>query len=700
MTHLFFAYSDLDRVRAVVAARNTKQVPCRLAVSAGEAGPRTLCTFVSARPHELDGAAAIARSLGAPTEMTTLADEERAIARRRAPHDRFAPRSEAEFAGLWFSKLEQHVCAFDPKRRANVFLICGPSGVGKTCSVETLLPSKVGVQKRVCRVFSVYPDDLDRNADAAAESRSSKKRKGGAAAAAPNDEASTTEAYDAALEHCRRVKCGELPADALLVLFYDDVDCVENRAAAKRVVADWLGVGRLQKTYARNVALVASCTDYYETAPLVHTMRTDKALGVDVTLCKVPPLTHDQLLRRLHQCYPELTYDRKNKIAQNASGNMWAALHAAEFGGALAPMDRENVDASAQRVRELVRTTALSIGRTGAQRSVVASIGGVMPKRSAFVDADLHADIDYGADAIMSNYAALVPRANRQRNADYDCLEALEQTMRVSEMLGEADLYDMHRRNEHYAGRDGVDIDEQISRALNVVSPCVALALATSRAERPADGKLVFVDEHARACRDTLERNSALTIDMATQFALIARLGRDAPLVLAADAAWRRAPSSTTTTAPQTKRQQRLCPAANAMEALELITFVGERGLEYARIIGLSDRDAVRVGAFASELKSSRKTIATVAAEYKALQTANPKLAPPIVAAGTNITLRKRGATQRSAPGSLVVASAADPSDNTARKRRRKKDGAAALGSTPKDSKLKQQTINFRKLAI
>ena len=642
MTHLYFSLSLKQQTIDLVRRRTAAGLLCEIGISAGQARKGTLCTFVVPPDlsSELDPEFSTAASLGANVEKTTLEEEERKLAcHSSSVLHRFAPKKADEFMGFWFSRLEHHVCAWDVKKTPVVFLICGPPGVGKTCSVEVVLPLKLG--KRYCKVYTVAPEELD-------DARQIKDSK--------NAAGETTDAYDAALEHCRRVKTGQLPKDAMFIAFYDDIDMLTTRSDASLVKNDFVKIGKLTKKFPMNVSLVASCTNWYSKSPLVLSLRTEKPSGFDVDVCKINPLMPDWILRRLNQLFVNIPLAKKTEIAHAAGGNMWSAIHAADFyrlqvplkqrqdkpieDDPIAVMDNETNKAAAAQIVDLVR-----IRRT---------------KKSMFSEIDLQADIDYGSDAIFANYDALVPTSNRQQSVDRDNLVALETIADVVDMLGVGDLYNSHQRGEHFAGHDGVDTDKQISTALNITVPCARLSLATAAASRPAVGRMVYVDEKAKLYREKSANTSEILADIVPQLRFMEWRPHNIALALES---WRL----------QTGSREL---ASRSIDWVEQLMYMGKRGMEFLYNVGFGKEDVIRLIWFARSFKTPTLAITSLTAEYE-----------------------KIAKTKNNNFVSRLPVTGVDGKPKAAAKR--KKDVVPETKeNTKKPKQLKQAKINFGKLPI
>lgn len=637
MTHLYFSLTLKREIIDLVRRRNAAGLVCEIGICAGQARKGMRCTFVVPQDlsAELDPELMTAASLGAGVEKTTLQEEERKLACHSSSMlHRFAPKKADEFIGFWFSRLEHHVCAWDVKRTPVVFLICGPAGVGKTCAAEVVLPLKLG--KRYCKVYTVAPEELD-------DERQINDLKIAAG--------QTTDAYDTALEHCRRVKTGQLPKDAMFIAFYDDIDMITSSSDATRVKNDFAKIGKLTKQFPTNVSLVAACTNWYSRSTLVRSLRTDKATGFVVDVCNVAPLSVDSIMRRLKQCFADMPLDKISEIAHAAGGNMWAALHTADFQRlqvplkqrertAISVMDRENNQAACAQIVDLVR-----IKRT---------------KRSMFSTIDLRADIDYATDAIFANYSALVPTSNRQRTSDHDILRAMETIADVVDMLGVGDLYNSHQRDGNFAGHDGVDTDKQISTALSVTVPCVRLSLATAAASRPASGRMIYVDEKAKMYRETSARTSDLLAVVVPQLLFMEWRPHNIALVL------------------ENWRLQAACRdlTSCSIDWITQLFYMGKRGMEFLYNLGFSKDDVIRIVWFARSLKTPTLTIASLTTEYEEIEKRKgSKFVPRLPVAGVD------GAPKQ--------------------EKKRKKDAAPATKENAKKPKqLKQTKIKFGQLVI
>lgn len=660
MRYRYFALADAARLEALVAARRAAGTDCAVARSLADADADTVCVFIAppGRLAEMAESIGQAAERGARIETPTLDGEERRYCTPPAPQT--APRSAAEFCGLWYTELERHCAAWEPTGgRGALFLICGPTGVGKTCAVETTLVAALAT--RPCRVLSVCPADCPPPPTTGRVAEQSADATLGALVAA--DDALRQSAAGclalaaaAAAEHCRRVSVGELPPTALLVVHLDDLQDVTDRRSADAVIA---GLGRVAAVAAarpRNVALVGACDTWYSASPVVRALRTGRALPFDVRRCIVPPLALDSVVRRLHTCFPARSYAANAATAARADGNMWRAMREAAY-GPTDEADRVDQRAACQRVQSLVRTAA---GWRAAGRR----------RGALFAALEADADIDYGADAIAANYLALVPAPHSAPRTPREALiveQSLDALAAAADLLSVADVYDEHRRSVHYAGRDGVDIDRQLTIALGIVGPCTALGVRPGGlAHALSADRLVFGDAGDRAARLAAEANSHLLADVRWQTMLLAARPTDGALVLSAAAEWHGAARTASTRAQVT------------IDDIERAAAIGAHGLEWTRRAGLTKEDAVRVVVYARRLADA-PTAADVEREYAAAARARPAaFAPRIVAAGRTASQHKRPATR------------APPAEPPARRR-----AAAAAAADPT-----QRRLEFPRLTI
>lgn len=651
MRTLYFTLDEYrTRVLAVIAKRRSSGHDCFMAKKIDEVTRDTLCVFVAPldRLCELDTLIDQARRTGARIETPSPEGEERMYSEKNTEsvHNRCVPKKRAEFIGEWYSKLERHVCDADPGI-CKLFLICGPSGVGKTCAVESVLVNQVSLARPIY-VFSIRPSEFV-NEGATPKASDAKSTQSIEDSIAADDEQRATPAgcvgvaVRRAYEHCRRVKSGELPSRAMLVLHFDDLEDVDGFANAKAVLSGLNVLARVVAANTQNLSIVASCDSWYSKAPIVSLLRTGKGkttkrsrateeqfeFSVDTCIVTLP--SPDAIARRIHACYPLLPYVNTAEIANRCRGNMWSALFMAEYGGIVGLGDKDDQRAPCERVLSLVTTTAQALQNR--------------KKGTLFGQVEDAADIDYAGDVIYGNLLALVPplagkpKTSRDEAFVMSSLDAMSESL---EFLSVGDLYGHSQRNSHYAGRDGVDIDKQFLTALETVAPCITLALRSADARNiPLNkSRLDFTATKARETKETAQQTIETVLDLRPKIDLLSRRPADGELILACEDEWQSAFE------PEVKQKALHTNMQLPMDDFATVYVFAMRGLAWCRAAGLTQEESIRAVSMQRLITDRTQTPDVVAAEWKRLAEAEPdKFAPRRLAAG-GTTQRKRKLTE------------------------------------------------------
>lgn len=543
-----------------------------MAVSAAEARPGDVCAFVvdSARVREFALRMELAQSLGAETRHVSLVGEETRYVHKPCDYAAFTmPDTPQQFYGTWYPKLEQHVLRWQPRKYKGAtlgvfFLLEGSSGVGKTCAVVSVL-AKVVARTRECRVFHICPSELE-DKPTRQQLVDNEHHDGSATAR-------IQVCIYAAMEHLRKIKSKQQPANAMFVAFFDDLEDVTTKGMTSAYLAGLKQLADVAATGPRNVALVGACNNW---SSLVRALRND-VLGFAVERCEIKTPTTQMLDACLKQRFPKLSNADRERISHAANGNFRTALHMAEY-GAHASDEFRNV-APADYIQSLVLTVSTQLAKN--RRSP-----------ALFCSTDRLCDIDYGDESLMANYSTLVPKTYTAPELG-DCeLEALETIQRVNYCLSVGDLYATSQRNTHYAGRDGVDIDNQLKVALSVTSPVIELGLATSRGEPRKNVVLDRKNAKAWASRDSIQHIGDLVIDVQPTIDIVQRSGDGARVALAISAA------STASLRRNAHANRYLPPFA----AVEYLLALGQQSYAWLRQFGLTPQRAVDVMIFGQKL--------------------------------------------------------------------------------------------------
>jgi hypothetical protein len=695
-------------------------------------------------------------------------------------HERCAPRTKDEFMGALVSRLHEHVTepTVRANGKTTLLLVHGPSGVGKTCGIALVVALLNKPGARTCRLFAVRPGEF--NAQGSTKKRAKKTTgvivaenadnneaddDGGGGDDDPPDEeaeeaavpppplesASETPvdtetpleqpidtetllkeleqpididtiggemrvAVTAAAEHCRRVRTGQLPPEAIFLLAVEDVQDVVGAAAARSIIDGIAAVARLAKAHPRNIALVATCDNQYTRAPAVQALTINKdALPFALQLQAVPALHSWQITRRIAAGFPELSKESVAVLAERANGNMWAALHMAQFGVSATSLDVADHRAACIQLRSLVSAAAEFTPYTWTPRrtepfvtaKATLAYAAERARRSSVVEriAAASADIPFVDDVIRANFAALLPEPSPKPADDappepkaitllrlqveFTNLEAMGGAL---DCLSRADVYDQHRRQSGYAGRDGQDMDKAMYDALNVVAPCLAMAvngrIGTPNRRAPTHDRFEFKSVKARDARELAERSHELIVDVRPQLELLARRPADAELLLSRDAAWAAAN-------PTPGRRARRAGLVHSIDAVELLLYRGAAGLETCRRAGLDKETVLRVVEFGRCMTQRGATLDELRLEYSALAKAKPAAFVPRIAESATT-----GAPQpKESDGAPVVAlkRRANGNEIPDGKRARRAAKKKSSDAPPPSTKLVQATLPFKR---
>lgn len=631
---LYFCSAEYsERVAAVIAARRSDGANCRTAVSAAEARPGDVCIFVadSAHVHEFALRMELAQSLGARTQHVSMAGEEARYVHKQQAYAAFAmPETPQQFYGTWYPKLEQYALRWQPRKYNGAtlgvfYLLEGGSGVGKTCAVVSVLANVIA-RTRQCRVFHLCPSELEA---APTRQQSADNEHDGSAAA------HIQVCVHAAMEHLRKVKSRLKPADAMFIAFFDDLEEVTTKPMTAAYLAGLKRLADIAASGPRNVALVGACNNW---SPLVRALRND-TLGFAVERCEIKTPTALMIAACLQQRFPRLSAAVCKRISEAASGNFRIALHMAEYGADTS--DEFRTVAPADYLQSVVLSVGSQLKKSGSSAML-------------FSSTDRVCDIDYGDETLMANYEALVPKIYAAP-ALGDCeLEALETIARVNDYISVADVYALSQRNSHYAGRDGVDIDNQIKFALSVTAPVIELGLATSRGEPRRGVMLDRKNAKAWECRDTIRRVGDLVLDVQPTVDVARRGGKGVQVALAISAA-------STVSLKRSAHANRYLPA---FEAVEYLLTLGQQPYVWLRQFGLSPQRAVDVMLFSLKLcdDCERQLRKTSAAEEKT----SPEI-PRLQLLPVDVPDRPPARVQKAA--SAAVGAPTDPAPTKTQKR-------------------------------
>lgn len=491
---LYFCTDEMtERVREILTARKARGDRCRLALSAAEASVSTTCVFVCETTElaYFEPRIVLARSLGARIETPTIARERAKYLDTQCQYAAYKlPKSKSELYAFWYGALERHVVAWQPnKERAVLLLMCGSTGVGKTCSVRSVLPNTLSAT-RYCKVRAVCASDVDTE-DVEPTS-------------------ALTNLRHFVAEHLRLIRSKQLPADAMVVAFFDDLEDVSGKRAATAYFSCIQAIAAMAREHPRNIAMVATCDNWYSSSPVVARMRKEEStLPFVVQRLEIGEPEVSLVEACLKHHYPRRSDVDLARIARQANGDFRLAHHMVEFG--CASGDEFRSAAPCEHVRTLVRKTA-DLNRARKAGVKVNRVTGLSLPQSLFQEIDRSADIDYGDETLYANAVALVP-TNYGKSGDWNQLEALSVLGETLDFLSHADRYDTSRLATNYAGRDALDIDKSIHTALAVTCPSITLGLATERG-RNASNKLDYKGTTARSTRDAQRSNYATLRDV------------------------------------------------------------------------------------------------------------------------------------------------------------------------------------------
>lgn len=602
---------DSERVQAIVDTRVKLGHKCRIAVSVAEAERGDTCVFI-AQPLQMkqsSGRIALATSVGAKIENYSLESQEERYVHKQTVYSAFdPPKSAQEFYGTWLPKLDKFVCSWAPRntKRGNlgtIFLICGTGGVGKTCSVMSVLPTSIG-KSRPLSIYRMHPSDFDA------------RTKGSDPLLLTSVDSTLSNCYYAAISHVQRIKSLEQPANALFIAFFDDLEDVTQQSAVKSYLNCFKRITALAAKHPRNIAIVAACDDWWTTSPLVRSLRVDAETHLfAVELCKITTPSALEIADCLGKRYNNLSDEKKKRLADvfgegdylvalkrigwSAGGNFRRAFHIVEYGSASSDTFRHS--APCLHVQHLVQTVAVTPGRNGKK-----SFDDIFPCIDALCD------VPFGAETIFSNVVGLVPRqyySNRPRptNPDYGMcrdndLDALYDIAEVNEMLALADRYEMSQRNNHYSGRDGVDIDKQFLTVLGVTCPVMLLGLA-SRDGDSASGKLDFTGTTARESRESMLKNVDTIAKLQLATDVINMVGnRRGQSLLAMEADLKSTKISRFGSGPM-------------MDMIEYLLELAKQGYLWLRRYGLVSNQAIMLILFAQQYSGEKKAVELVKRE-------------------------------------------------------------------------------------
>lgn len=446
-------------------------------------------------------------------------------------HERCQPQTIADLVGgeKWLPRVFEH-CAIVPDpppddtknadpTPASMLVVCGSSGVGKTCGIEHVLVNQLKKSGRNVTLFPMWPGDYNSEGGGAPKKGKRKKK---AASAKADDESDlldqlepmvasasglAAQAVKAIGEHMRKVRYKMLPATALFLLVVNDLESIVGGTPAS-LIAGFAEIGATARRYPKNVALVATCSNWYADTKFMAALRAHRSDTIVYERVTVPPLQEDAIGRRLFKCFPTgLGGYQIQAISKAAAGNMCLALLMAEYDthrppikageddlarierlqGVVTSMHRDHFSESA-----IVMQTRTSIISAAARldtppprqpRDAVKKLGLGSKQESLFDMVQRRSATFSGVpQAIGNNWASLMPvqAVGDTLQASVANLKTLEAMADATDLFSVADIYDESRRESAYAGGDGVDTDQAIYVALANTAPCIRLAIGGS----------------------------------------------------------------------------------------------------------------------------------------------------------------------------------------------------------------------------
>jgi hypothetical protein len=752
MTRYLVDAANRAAVERIVAMR--APADCAIVDSTDGFNATTECVLIADQMADFDPLLNEARALDATVRTATAAGEMRRHTPILAPaHERCAPKAKDEFMGALVTRLYEHVTEPEIRRnKATLFLMHGPSGVGKTCGIALVAALLNKPRGRTCRLFAVRPGEFNaengrkctkkQRAAAETDDDGDDDERGYdddepepivAAAAATPEKTTGLEAIDqpidiatiggemrvaitAAAEHCRCVRTGQLPAEAIFLLCIEDLQDVVGTAAAKSIIDGITAVARLAVAHPRNISLVASCDSQYARAPAVQTLTLNKdTLPFALQFQSVPALQAWQISRRIRAGFPELSEARADEIGARANGNMWTALHMAQFGVTATSLDFIDHRAVCKQLYTLVSTAAEFTAHKWTPRRAIAfasakaaaTYEGDRQRRQSLVErlAAVSTDLPFVDDAMRANFAALLPEpppkpAEKDKDKEPKAITLLRMQIELTNLeamggaldcLSHADRYEQQRRQSGFAGRDGQDVDKAIYDALSVIAPCLAMAvhgrLGTPNRRMPAHDPRVpstnpfeFKSVKARDARELAERNTELLVQVRPQLELLTQRPADGALLLSRDAAW----AAANPPAGRPARRNGVQHSIGTVEMLFRFAAQGALALEACRLVGLDKETALRVVEFGRCMLIDRPTMDDLRTEYTALAKAKPDAFAPRIAESQTV-----GAPLPKDNGPVVTLKRRAKGEEIPGKRKR------AKASVPAPTKLVQSTLGF-----
>lgn len=605
-------------------------------------------------------------------------------------HERCQPQTLADLVGgeKWLPRVFEH-CAIvpdpspDDKKSAeptpaSMLVVCGQSGVGKTCGIEHVLVNQLKKSGRNVTLFPMWPGDY--NSEGGGAPKGKKKKKSTAAKADGESDlldhleplvASASglaaQAVKAIKEHMRKVHYKMLPPTALFLLVVNDLESIVGGAPAS-LIAGFAEIGATARRYPKNVALVATCSNWYADTKFMAALRAHKSTTIAYERLTVPLLQEDAIGKRLFKCFPTgLGGYQIQAISKAAAGNMCLALLMAEYDtrrppvrpgeddlarierqqGAVATMQRDHFSESA-----IVMQTRTSIVSAAArldappprpqQKDAGKKLGLLGSKADSLFDMVQRraATLSGVQQAVGNNWPSLVPvqAAGDTLTAKLANLKTLEAMADATDLFSIADIYDKSRRQSAYAGGDGVDTDQAIYVALANTAPCIRLAIGGSFRKAfvtPGTEHLEFSMRRDYTLMETQARTSDMLLDtMAIRVTRAHASPADAAVLLARDRANR-----------ETYSRKRFVSSRGGYDPMLLVelAYIGSTwSWQQMHAVGFDKQLATTIKAYSYSLVGCPQRMQDIVADYARTVKDSPLSFPK--------RLESFGATRRAEP--------------------------------------------------